>query len=328
MPNRLRQVAGALLFDWPEFESRLRHDWVGVRNRRNELARDGRGVRVTNIPFGEDLHISNVFRWAGSRLLRRALAEWPIAFADRPARSTSSPRISFVIGHRGESRLPHLLLTLETIAAQRDVDLECIVVEQSDEPVAASRLPSWVRYVHTPLPRPDLPFARSWALNEGARAARGEVVVLQDNDMLTPERYASELLARRAEGFDFFDLKRFIFNIGEQDTARAFSSRALGHPAQAVQNLPSASIAASRDAFFGIGGFDEAFVGWGGEDNEFWERALTTDRVYRFGYLPFIHLWHPPQPGKITGNAPALKLYHEIKAVDPRIRIERLLGRS
>lgn len=24
---------------------------------------------------------------------------------------------------------------------------------------------------------------------------------------------------------------------------------------------------------FAIGGFDEAFVGWGGEDNEFWERA-------------------------------------------------------
>ncbi len=58
------------------------------------------------------------------------------------------------------------------------------------------------------------------------------------------------------------------------------------------------SIALSRDAFHAIGGYDESFVGWGGEDNEFWERAQTR-RVWPYGYLPFVHLWHAPQPEKL-----------------------------
>jgi predicted glycosyltransferase involved in capsule biosynthesis len=42
---------------------------------------------------------------------------------------------------------------------------------------------------------------------------------------------------------------------------------------------------------------DEEFVGWGGEDTEFWDRCQTL-RVANHTYMPIVHLWHPSQPGK------------------------------
>ena len=39
------------------------------------------------------------------------------------------------------------------------------------------------------------------------------------------------------------------------------------------------------------------FVNWGGEDAEFYDRCAEVGHC-RHGYLPFVHLWHPPQPSK------------------------------
>jgi hypothetical protein len=62
----------------------------------------------------------------------------------------------------------------------------------------------------------------------------------------------------------------------------------------------------SRATFLDIGGFDEDFVGWGGEDNEIWDRIMTR-KIYPFGHLPMIHLWHAPQPGKRALNGRGLQ---------------------
>ena len=76
-----------------------------------------------------------------------------------------------------------------------------------------------------------------------------------------------------------------------------------------MQNaLGGGSIAISRQTFFEIGGFDEAFLGWGGEDNEFWDRAQSR-RVWPYAYLPFVHLWHELQSGKKSDQKPTLDLY-------------------
>ena len=116
-------------------------------------------------------------------------------FADAPL-VTGPPRVAFIIGHRGESRLPLLQATVASIAAQRDVAIECIVVEQSEKPQLAGRLPPWVRTIHTPIKSDALPYNRSWAFNVGARAAAAPLLVLHDNDFLVPADYAREIVAR------------------------------------------------------------------------------------------------------------------------------------
>ncbi|HXH40006.1 MAG TPA: galactosyltransferase-related protein, partial [Thermoanaerobaculia bacterium] len=97
---------------------------------------------------------------------------------------------------------------------------------------------------------------------------------------------------------------------------------------EVIQNLHGGSVAITRGAYAAIGGFDEDFVGWGGEDNDFWERAETL-RATRFGYLPIVHLWHAPQPEKLqAADAPGVQRYVELARVPVQERIARLKAHS
>jgi hypothetical protein len=262
--------------------------------------------------------------------MARALAEWPVALADRPAerRSGAAPDVSFVIGHRGLDRVPHLSVVLASVAAQTGAAVECIVVEQSSVPEIAGRLPDWVRYVHTPAP-PAMPYSRAWAFNVGARFAHGALLVLHDNDMLVPQRYAAEALAVRRQGFEVMNLKRFVFYLGARASARAMAGFPVaGRPGRVIQNLEGGgSVAVDRAAFFEVGGFDEAFVGWGGEDNEFWERCAIR-AVWPWGYLPVVHLSHEHQPEKGRRHRATAALLDARSRIPAEERVRELTARS
>lgn len=331
MPYSLKQKLGAALIDIPRYELGLRRNWATIRNRRESLSPGPNGVGVAcKWRWTSELHVTKVFPSLGARLMQRSIADWPISFADAPTQ-TPEVQLSFVIGHRGLERLPLLLATLSTIAAQRGVGCECIVVEQSAQSQIAHALPAWVRHVHTPPPSADMPYCRSWTLNVGARMARGKLVVFHDNDMLIPQMYAAELWARFCEGHEVINLKRFIYYLAEEHSKDICARHRIScdHPPQSVvQNLEAGgSVAVSRDAFFSIGGYDESFVGWGGEDNEFWERALTRS-CWPYSYLPIVHLWHRAQPGKGNQDFVTMHQYRQLSTQPVNERIANLTARN
>jgi hypothetical protein len=327
----LRQKVGALVLDWPRFEWALRTSWVRVRNRRERLI-----APVDDLGFAcgwqwtSDLHVAKVFPVLGARLLKAATAEWPILFAEAPADCPGDVDVSFVIGHRGAQRTAQLLATLATVAAQRGAACECIVVEQSGRPELPPVLPSWVRYVCTPPATPGMPYSRAWAFNVGARQARGRILVLHDNDMLVPAGYAREIRRRVDAGDHVVNLKRFIFYLGQEHSRGvAAGTAALDRfpPVSIMQNAEAGgSIAITRDGYDGIGGFDESFVGWGGEDNEFWDRARSL-RVWPYGYLPMVHLWHAPQAQKPNADRATIGQYRRRSALPVPQRIAELRAR-
>src|SRR5713101_8273274 len=321
---RLRRRLGALVHDWPRFLRHIGADWTRIRNRDETIATDGRGI-LCHWEYGSDLNIAAVFPSTSRWLLRRALGHHGMSLADEPAGLAGLPQVSFVIGHRGGERLPLLLTTLRSIAGQRDASVECIVVEQSARAEIQAALPRWVRYLHTPVD-PALPYCRSAAFNAGAAIARGGILVLHDNDLLVPARYGAEIAARVGEGWRFVDPKRFVFYVSEEDTRALLSGGAVSTDVvtRVTQNLHGGSVAATTKAFFDIGGFDEEFVGWGGEDLEFWERAVADGRAYGYGYLPLVHLWHPAQQGKEQPDSPAIRRYYAVREVAPAERSRRL----
>ncbi len=321
----LRQVLGALALDlprtlWalrPAAEGDAHAPWTRLRNRRERLqpAPAGRPGVACDWLWTSDLHVARALPWVGRWILRRALATWPIGCRDAPAASAGPPQVAFVIGHRGRAREAHLLLTLTALAAQEGASIECIVVEQGPLPEVRDRLPGWVRYQHTPVAE-SAPYNRAWALNVGARLARAPLLIFHDNDMLVPRRYAAEHCRWLEAGFEVMNLKRLIFYLGQEPTEEILAAGRLeGHdqPNQIMQNAQAGgSLAITAEALEAIGGLDEGFSGWGGEDNEFWERACTR-RVWPWGYLPLVHLWHVPQPEKRTGEvAPGQQRYRDL----------------
>jgi hypothetical protein len=237
----------------------------------------------------------------GKRLLLTALNEWPVRFSNTLA-PVDAPEVSFIIGHRGTVRLPHLSATIASIAGQLDTPIECLVVEQANKAEIKDHLPSWVRYIHTPPPQESMPYSRSWAFNLGARHARGRILVFHDNDVCVPAHYAAQLCEIFDSGFEAARLQRFVFYLSPAHSRQIMETQVMAPlhaPENVIQNCEGHTVAVGRDVYEEIGGHDEAFLGWGGEDNEFFDR-LRTRRLHDCAYLPFLHLHHAPQPGKGT----------------------------
>lgn len=336
-PGHLRRRLGALVRDVPRFEWHLRRGagtWVYVRNRDERLIKsDSRNAVRCDWRWTSELHVAKVFPSAGLRLMHTAFGEWPVRMREAISPEPGPPQVSFIIPHKGSERTPNLLLTLRSIAGQSAARVECIVVEQGPESSIAAMLPPWV--THLLLAPPEgTPFNKSWLLNCGVAAARADVVVLHDNDMIVPERWAAEIVALHAEGYDVIDPKRFIFYLDRAASARSFE-RGLpdlsAPPESVVQNLTAGgTMAIARRAYEEIGGYDETFYGWGGHDTEFWERAITR-KSFQFGYLPLLHAWHASNPGKDRRDLdPGTRRYAELEtvAVDERIAALRARPRG
>jgi hypothetical protein len=341
MQHSLRRKIGVIISDLPKFIWLSRPAWLFcnkskpwklIHDRNKKLIfdkKEKKGV-ICDWEWHSNLYMAEVFPFLAKMLMKRAFQDYPPDFSDKPLQQSENLDVSFVIGHKGIERLPHLLLTLKSIAAQRNVSTECIVVEQSAKAEIGQLLPGWVRYIYTPLPRPDLPYCRSWAFNVGARQAKGRLIVFHDNDFIIPRDYAYELMTKYKAGFEVIDLKRFIFYLTQQHTEKILNSDILdlnGFP-EVVENLQAGgSLAVSKDVYFSLGGFDESFIGWGGEDNEFWDRAKTR-KIYSYTYLPLIHLWHSEQVGKgqIKSGDYSQNVFDQRMQVSAKDRIRNLQG--
>ena len=324
------RIAGALLQDLPPLLAQLAipGGWLHVRNRIETLTPDpaGPGLRC-DFQWSSALHVARVFPPAGAAIMRRAFAQWPVRFAPEDVQQgVGQPQLSFIIPFRGTERLPQLRAVVRSILGQEGVDVECIVIEQSPEVQARDVLPPAARHIHLPHPQGDPGWRKSWAYNVAARHARAPVLVCHDGDIVVPAAYGQALLATLARGFDSVHIQRFLFYLNAADSRRVIDSLSFVGcvPEEVRHNWVGGTLAIRRDAYFAIGGFDERFVDWGGEDNEFFDRCQVL-RQCRYGFVPFVHLWHPSQANKSgPGRDAAVALMNERLAIPPSRRVQEL----
>ena len=179
---------------------------------------------------------------------------------------------------------PALARTLDAVAGQTRPPAEIVVAD--DGSATSPRVPDGVRLVR----QEDLGFRAAAARNLGAAATTSEVLVFLDADTTPEPDYLQRLLPR-------VDACPDVLAVGRRRHADlSATGTLLTEPSWLVEGYEqtadllhadgrsfrfviSAVMACRRSLFTDLGGFDERFVGYGGEDWDLAYRAWNNGAV-------------------------------------------------
>lgn len=277
--------------------------WLDLCNRHERLGREEKEARTCLWEDSSLLTVARFFPMVGGRLLRCSIEEWPLLFREKPTPVSTRPEVSVILPVGDRGRLPLFLCVLKGFFGQTVAGIEIIVVEHGKKPEYESSCPAGTRYLFLPMEE-DGQFNKSLAMNRAVAMASAPIVLFHDADLIPPAAYVESLLLRFHQGWEAVRPTRFAFHL-EQDDSIGFmesNGKYLPRDVEMVQqNNPGLSTAVTMEVYARIGGHDERFEGWGGEDLEFLDR-LRTVRLYPGGYAPLIHLWHAPGEKKASGD--------------------------
>jgi hypothetical protein len=237
-----------------------------------------------------------------------------------PMTDAAPYRVSLLTAYR--RRADHLRCQrewLERLRAEETGAFEWIVVEGDERPTAQGLADApWTQYGFVPM---DGPFNKAILLNEAARLARAPRLCPLDVDLLPQHGTLSlhDVLAAQAPGMLVTGYRVQLAAGITTGSPRECSARwreALAASATAAAVLgPEDGPSALRKyllrgerfgvcPYYGaadwrhVGGVDEAFVGWGAEDQDLMARVLDLGRVLVRAYdLVYFHLPHGDDVG-------------------------------
>jgi len=288
---------------------------------------DDPSSRICDWDDSSFLTVARVFPGVGGRLLKHCLKEWPVRLSDAGSDGASkTPRISIILPVGGKERIPLCKCVVEACWGQSFNDLAIVIVEHGEEPLYAQVYSEVVNYIFLQR-KPGQQFNKSMAINAGVDNSASPYLLIHDADVVPADRYVESIFVLLDAGWHAVRPVRFIFHLDPKGSATFLGSSGISIPktvASVQQNNPGISTAVRRDVYEAIGGHDERFEGWGGEDLEFLDRLKTT-KLYPGSYAPSIHLWHAPSPKKADGDRNN-RILAEKRALSPAQRIELLRG--
>jgi hypothetical protein len=210
---------------------------------------------------------------------------------------------SYLITYResgSADRRENLLALLRWLAQWPE--LQTIVVEQDTVPRLDPDLPSAAKACFAYNPGP---FNKSWGFNIAARLAQRPILIVGDADVIAAHTLAAAV-ERCRDGVAAVKPYRRMVDLTPEETERVRSGewaflpwRSAGAPpSREGQNeyvvFAGGLFVMRRDAYLSLGGFDERFRGWGGEDDamsvKLSRARIPTTEINR---EPALHFWHP-----------------------------------
>lgn len=241
-----------------------------------------------------------------------------------PTPASVVPKLSCVIPYRArEDRFDSICSVVNNIRAQRFPDIQIILAEQ-DERIQLP-ISNFGPVTHKLIPTGRADFNKAKAFNAGVACSTADVV-LHDADMLAPGSYFSDVKSR-LETHESCHVGATVIYLNPASTKEVNSSGGLLHKQQCdrvVGYFEGGSLALRRSIYWNIGGFQEAFWGYGVEDCEFFDRMKRASNLYDERYVKFIHLWHGRDPNWGAAHARNKMVDSELRSLSLPQRIAQL----
>lgn len=161
---------------------------------------------------------------------------------------------------------------------------------------------AWAAYAPTYVGSHDgVPFSKAAAVNRAAHdAGAWDVAVIADADTVVPRpQLARCVQITRGAAWPFNRLHRLT----PEGTVAVIAGALLAQAARlaTATYAPGGVVVVRRALWDRVGGFDERFAGWGGEDNAFISALRTFGGNLPRVPGPAYHLWHPHAATRYAG---------------------------
>lgn len=208
----------------------------------------------------------------------------------QPADRSRVPTISYIIPCRNIlGRTASISTVINNIKAQRFPNIEIIISEHDSAP----KTPNLDGCISL-FTQSSQPFIKSAAFNRGVMTATSDCVILHDADILVPGNYTSTIykILQSQSGCHIGKQVMYLTKQASDDVNNSQHVDADKKCERVVDYFVGGSLALKKSTYTSIGGFDEAFVGYGMEDVEFFNRLKSAGSFCDERTINMVHLWH------------------------------------
>jgi predicted glycosyltransferase involved in capsule biosynthesis len=224
---------------------------------------------------------------------------------------------TYVIGYRHKiERLINLRKVLEWLSGFKGIEI--IIVEQDKSPKLPAYSIKGVKYIFT---KSDLPYNRSWAFNVGLKNSTTNVIGFGDSDLImNPESFINSL--KMLEQYDCVSPYSKVIDLHQNENNLPLNQLySINRPGRGEQdnqkiNLTGGIVFYKKESIIRIGGFDQGFIGWGGEDNF---QSHKTELFLKWFENPgkVYHLYHEKVKPDMTYYQRNLQLLNKLVNLTP-----------
>ena len=211
-----------------------------------------------------------------------------------------------------------LAKVLAGVSQQTRAPREILVADDGSAEPTRSLIGDWKDQSSVPLShiwQPHEGFRKTIILNKAIRAAQGDYIIFLDGDCVPHARFIADHDSLAEKGFWVQGRRCFVKSdyVGNFEPATTFiwqwlllgrmsgAFKAIRLPSPIVRRgteqrgLIGCNMAIWREDLVAINGFDETYIGWGGEDSDIGSRLyhLGRPRKFVYGHAIVYHLDHP-----------------------------------
>lgn len=180
---------------------------------------------------------------------------------------SNSYSFTYIILYRHSSeRLANLKRVLDWINGFSGA--EVLIVEQ-DKHSKISNLNLKCKHIFT---KSDGPFNRSWGFNVGLKYANSEIIVFADSDLIMmPNDFIESL--KLIDKYDMVSPYSSVVDLEQNESSSSLEYlSSIRRPGRGEEDNQKINICGGisifrKESILNIGGWDQSFIGWGGEDD-------------------------------------------------------------